>query len=442
MIQTLLIILIALAVINILLLLFKKSGNSSVAQWQNLEQGLLRLDHQLERMDKSTRDDLHRHRTENSALAQASREELAVNFRALEKSAQEQAQALHHFLGQRFESLTKQQYEINKTANDQLKDIKISIENHLKALREDNNRQLEQMRHTVDEKLQSTLEKRLGESFKLVSDRLELVHRGLGEMQTLATGVGDLKKVLSNVKTRGILGEYQLANILEQLLTNEQYAQNVATKKGSQANVEYAIKLPGKDSDETVWMPVDSKFPIESYQALLDVYELGEKGQIELQQKILMRNVEAFAKDISDKYIDPPHTTDFAIMFLPIESLYAEILRHPGLFETLQRKYRVTITGPTTLSALLNSLQMGFRTLAVQKRSSEVWKILEAVKTEFKKFSDQLDKVDKQLSSASKSLHDLRLTRTNMMSRKLRDVGTLDVQESNDLLDLPISEDE
>ncbi|MCL7986545.1 DNA recombination protein RmuC [Sphingobacterium sp. lm-10] len=442
MIHTLLIVLIALAVINLLVLLLKKSGNSSSAQWRNMEQGLQRLDHQLERMDKSTRDDLHRHRNENSALAQANREELSINFRSLEKSAQEQAQALHTFLGQRFESLTKQQYEINKTANDHLKDIKISIENHLKALREDNNRQLEQMRHTVDEKLQSTLEKRLGESFKLVSERLELVHRGLGEMQTLANGVGDLKKVLSNVKTRGILGEYQLANILEQLLTNEQYAQNVATKKGSQAHVEFAIKLPGKDSDETVWMPVDSKFPIENYQALMDAYEVGEKNQIELQQKILMRNVEAFAKDISDKYIDPPHTTDFAIMFLPIESLYAEILRHPGLFETLQRKYRVTITGPTTLSALLNSLQMGFRTLAVQKRSSEVWKILEAVKTEFKKFSDQLDKVDKQLSSASKSLHDLRLTRTNMMSRKLRDIGTLDVQESNDLLDLPISEDE
>ncbi|MFD2742310.1 MULTISPECIES: DNA recombination protein RmuC [Sphingobacterium] len=442
MIHTLLIILIALAIINILIMLFKKSDDNSVVQWRHLEQSLQRLDHQLERMDKSIRDDLHRHRNENSTLAQGSREELSQNFRALEKSAQEQAQALHTFLGQRFEGLTKQQYEINKTSNEHLKDIKINIENHLKTLREDNNRQLEQMRHTVDEKLQSTLEKRLGESFKLVSERLELVHRGLGEMQSLATGVGDLKKVLSNVKTRGILGEYQLANILEQLLTNEQYAQNVATKKGSQAHVEFAIKLPGKDSDETVWMPVDSKFPMENYQALLDAYELGEKTQIDLQQKILMRNVEAFAKDISDKYIDPPHTTDFAIMFLPVESLYAEILRHPGLFETLQRKYRITITGPTTLSALLNSLQMGFRTLAVQKRSSEVWKILEAVKTEFKKFSDQLDKVDKQLSSASKSLHDLRLTRTNMMSRKLRDVGTLDTQESNELLDLPVSEDE
>ncbi len=239
---------------------------------------------------------------------------------------------------------------------------------------------------TVDEKLQSTLEKRLGESFKQVSERLEQVHKGLGEMQTIASGVGDLKKVLSNVKTRGVLGEYQLGNILEQILTPDQYSINVATKKGSQAHVEYAIKLPGKSTDDEVWMPVDSKFPIESYEVLLAAYEQGIPEQIEVAQKILIKAVEGFAKDISDKYLDPPHTTDFGIMFLPVESLYAEVLRHPGLFETLQRTHRITITGPTTLSALLNSLQMGFRTLAVQKRSSEVWKVLGAVKAEFETF--------------------------------------------------------
>ncbi|MFD2598642.1 DNA recombination protein RmuC [Sphingobacterium corticis] len=429
--HTLLFILIALTVIIILLQLFRKNDGNAANRWQHLDQQLQRLAHQQELLEKSIRDDFHRHRTEANQQSQINREELNNSLRSVEKHTQQQSQALHELLTLRFSELTKQQHDINRSAAE-----------HLQGLREDNRRQLEQMRQTVDEKLQTTLEKRLGESFKLVSERLELVHKGLGEMQTLATGVGDLKKVLSNVKTRGVLGEYQLANILEQLLTTDQYAQNVATKKGSQANVEFAIKLPGKDSDEAVWMPVDSKFPVESYQALLDAYEAGDKLTIDIHQKALLRSVESFAKDISSKYIDPPHTTDFAIMFLPIESLYAEVLRHPGLFETLQRKYRVTITGPTTLSALLNSLQMGFRTLAVQKRSSEVWKILEAVKTEFKTFSDQLDKVDKQLSSASKSLHDLRLTRTNVMSRKLRDVGTLESQEARNILDLPASTDD
>jgi DNA recombination protein RmuC len=262
------------------------------------------------------------------------------------------------------------------------------------------------------------------------------VHKGLGEMQTLASGVGDLKKVLSNVKTRGVLGEYQLGNILEQILTPDQYSMNVATKKGSQAHVEYAIKLPGKSTDEEVWMPVDSKFPIESYEILLLAYEQGIPEQIEAAQKVLIKSVEGFAKDISDKYLDPPHTTDFGIMFLPVESLYAEILRHPGLFETLQRTYRITITGPTTLSALLNSLQMGFRTLAVQKRSSEVWKVLGAVKAEFENFSVHLKRVRRQLDTATGTLDKLQTTRTNQISRKLRDVETMDGIESKDLLEL------
>ncbi|TFH22891.1 MAG: DNA recombination protein RmuC, partial [Bacteroidia bacterium] len=317
-----------------------------------------------------------------------------------------------------------------------IKSMQDTIEKHLKSIQEDNSKQLNEMRKTVDEKLQSTLEKRLGESFKQVSERLEQVHKGLGEMQTLASGVGDLKKVLSNVKTRGVLGEYQLGNILEQILTPDQYSMNVATKKGSQAHVEYAIKLPGKSTDEEVWMPVDSKFPIESYEILLLAYEQGIPEQIEAAQKVLIKSVEGFAKDISDKYLDPPHTTDFGIMFLPIESLYAEILRHPGLFETLQRTYRITITGPTTLSALLNSLQMGFRTLAVQKRSSEVWKVLGAVKAEFENFSVHLRRVRKQLDTATGTLDKLQTTRTNQISRKLRDVETMDGIESKDLLEL------
>jgi DNA recombination protein RmuC len=325
-----------------------------------------------------------------------------------------------------------------------VKDLQLTIEKNLRNIREDNEKQLGEMRKTVDEKLQTTLEKRLGESFKQVSERLELVHKGLGEMQNLASGVGDLKKVLSNVKTRGVLGEYQLGNILEQILTPDQYGKNVATRKGSQAHVEYAIKLPGKSIDEEVWMPVDSKFPIESYELLLAAYESGVPENIESCQKVLIKAVEGFAKEISDKYIDPPHTTDFGIMFLPVESLYAEVLRHPGLFETLQRKYKITITGPTTLSALMNSLQMGFRTLAVQKRSSEVWNVLGAVKAEFGKFSEQLGKVQKQLNTASGSLETLRSTRTSQIERRLRNVETLDPIESKEVLELPseLEEDE
>ena len=318
-------------------------------------------------------------------------------------------------------------------------DIRDTIEKQLKAIREDNTQQLSEMRKTVDEKLQSTLEKRLGESFKQVSDRLEQVHKGLGEMQTLAIGVGDLKKVLSNVKTRGILGEYQLGNILEQILTPDQYSTNVATKQGSQANVEFAVKLPGKGDEKTVWLPMDSKFPLESYQVLLQAYEEGDTVKIDQAQNALLKVVESFAKDISTKYIDPPHTTDFAIMFLPIESLFAEVLRHPHMFELLQRKYRITITGPTTLSALLNSLHMGFRTLAVQKRSSEVWKVLAEVKTEFATYADQLALVHKQLTTASGSLEKLKDTRTRAMTKKLQDVSTLEVIDDSEpvlLLDI------
>jgi DNA recombination protein RmuC len=327
--------------------------------------------------------------------------------------------------------------EQNRQSIETIKIIKDTINNQLEGIRNNNEKQLTEMRKTVDEKLQNTLEKRLGETFKQVSDRLEQVHKGLGEMQNIATGVGDLKKVLSNVKTRGVLGEYQLGNILEEILTPDQYGKNISTKKGSQSYVEYAIKLPGKESDEDIWMPVDSKFPIESYELLLNAYDEGIPQKIDTAQKMLVKSIEGFAKDISTKYIDPPYTTDFCIMFLPIESLYAEILRHPGLFEILQRKFKVTITGPTTLSALLNSLQMGFRTLAVQKRSSEVWRILGAVKAEFEKFAEQLAKVQKQINTASGSLEVLRVTRTNQIERKLRDVQTLDTIISDELLELP-----
>ena len=357
--------------------------------------------------------------------AKINRQELNEGLKSFEAKFAENIKDFNEQLRTKFSDLNKQQLEASQLAKTSITEIKDTIEKQLKAIREDNNQQLNEMRRTVDEKLQTTLEKRLGESFKQVSDRLEQVHKGLGEMQTLAVGVGDLKKVLSNVKTRGILGEYQLGNILEQIMSPDQYATNVATKAGSQANVEYAIKLPGKSDEKTVWLPIDSKFPLESYQALLNGFEEGNILGIDTAQKQLLKTVESFAKDISSKYIDPPHTTDFAIMFLPVEGLFAEVLRHPDVFERLQRIYRITITGPTTLSALLNSLHMGFRTLAVQKRSSEVWKVLAEVKTEFAKYSEQLALVHKQLSTASGSLEKLQTTRTSAMEKKLRGVEIL-----------------
>ncbi len=432
--QILLIVLIILVVINLFIQFFGKKSSSQTDALNKISTSIQQFDLALEKNEKSIKDEFQRNRQESNQVAKENREELATSLKLFGDSTSQNNKSLNELIRGHFSDFIKQQDLLNQKSLESIKNVKEDVEKQLKAIREDNTQQLNEMRQTVDEKLQTTLEKRLGESFKQVSERLELVHKGLGEMQNIATGVGDLKKVLSNVKTRGVLGEYQLENILEQLLTPDQYAKNVATKKGSQANVEFAIKLPGKDSDDEVWMPIDSKFPIESYQYLLDAYEKGEKEEIENAQKILLKTVESFAKDISTKYLDPPHTTDFAIMFLPVESLYAEILRHAGLFETLQRKYRITITGPTTLSALLNSLQMGFRTLAVQKRSSEVWKILEAVKTEFSKFTEQLDRVDKQLTTASKSLNDLRLTRTNVMNRKLKDVGTLEVSEASKIL--------
>lgn len=359
--------------------------------------------------------------------AKVNREELNNGLRSFEDKFSTGIKDFNAQLRLQFADLNQQQADLNQQSKNSLLDVRQTIENQLKAIREDNNVQLNEMRKTVDEKLHDTLEKRLGESFKQVSDRLEQVHKGLGEMQSLAIGVGDLKKVLSNVKTRGILGEYQLGNILEQILSPDQYAINVATKQGSRDNVEFAVKLPGKSDEKTVWLPIDSKFPLESYQSLQTAWEEGNIVAIETAQKQLLKAIESFAKDISSKYIDPPHTTDFAILFLPIESLYAEVLRHPELFEKLQRTYRITITGPTTLSALLNSLSMGFRTLAVQKRSSEVWKVLAEVKTEFKKYSEQLAAVHKHINSASNTLETLQTTRTKAIDRKLRSVETMEL---------------
>lgn len=301
-----------------------------------------------------------------------------------------------------------------------LENIRHSVEKRLEYLQNDNNRQLEKMRETVDEKLQKTLEEKMNKSFSLVNERLEQVYKGLGEMQNLAVGVGDLKKVLSNVKTRGILGEIQLKSILSEILSPEQYQENIATKKGSKNVVEFAIKLPA-DDDSVVYLPIDSKFPGDTYANLRDAIEKGDKDEIDASVKVLVATIKSEAKDIHDKYIDPPNTTEFAIMFLPFEGLYSEVVNR-GLVEVLQRDYKVNIAGPSTMAALLNSLQMGFKTLAVQKRSAEVWEVLGGVKQEFDKFNDVLVQTQQRIDQANKELDKLVGVRTRQIQRKLKNI--------------------
>lgn len=310
-----------------------------------------------------------------------------------------------------------------------LENIRRSVDEKLESIRRENLRQLDEMRKTVDEKLQKTLEEKMNKSFSLVNERLEQVYKGLGEMQTLAVGVGDLKKVLSNVKTRGILGEIQLGAILSEILSKEQYEENIATKKGSKNVVEFAIKLPS-DGAGTVYLPVDSKFPGDTYSALREAVESGDRQRIEAAQKALVQRIKGEAKDIHDKYIDPPNTTEFAIMFLPFEGLYSEVV-NMGLVEVLQRGYKVNVAGPSTMAALLNSLQMGFKTLAVQKRSAEVWKILGGVKTEFDKFNDVLVMTQQRLDQANKELDKLVGVRTRQIQRQLKDVESVSLSEQN-----------
>ena len=323
-----------------------------------------------------------------------------------------------------------------------LGEVRATLENQLKAIQQDNAAKLEQMRATVDEKLHNTLETRLGQSFQLVSERLEAVQRGLGEMQSLATGVGDLKRVLTNVKTRGTFGEVQLGALLEQILIPDQYAANVATIPGSAERVEYAIRLPGSHGEQPVWLPIDAKFPVEDYQRLLDAQEAADADAAMAAGRALETRVREEARRIQSKYVAPPHSTDFAILFLPTEGLYAEVIRRPGLSDLLQRDFRITLAGPTTLTALLNSLQMGFRTLAIEKRSSEVWQLLAAVKTEFGKFAGVLEKTRKKLTEASNVI-DQAGVRTRAIERKLRHVETLPGEQVQQLLgEAPVGEAE
>jgi DNA recombination protein RmuC len=324
-----------------------------------------------------------------------------------------------------FGQQTQQQAaDLGNAVRTNLVDVRQTLEARLQALQQGNEARLEQMRATVEEKLQSALEARLGESFRLVSERLEQVHRGLGEMQALAQGVGDLKRVLSNVKTRGIFGEVQLAALLEQVLAPDQYEKNVRTRPGSKETVEFAVKLPGKSDGRPVWLPIDAKFPTQDYERLLVAHDGADKDAVEAAARALEQRIRLEARNVREKYVEAPHTTDFAILFLPTEGLFAEVLRRPGLTEALNRDLRVVIAGPTTLFAMLNSLQMGFRTLALERRSAEVWQVLGSVKSEFAKFGDVLARLKGQLASASRTIDDAQ-TRTRQMQRKLQDVETL-----------------
>ncbi len=486
--------LIALVVLNIVVIikLYRPSGiNKSVEQ--NLE--LLMRD--LGRLENIQREEFARNREENQKSFKENREELSKNlasfseilsnnivnlsnlqkeqFELFSKQVKElttlfneqfktfQEQTQQHFRDnkedlsrhlknfqdtfsqsikdfndlqvQKFSDLSSRQEQLRSDTEAKLEKIREAVEKKLEIIQQENSKKLEEMRATVDEKLQTTLEKRLSESFKLVSERLEQVHKGLGEMQNLASDVGDLKKVLSNVKNRGIIGEIQLGAILENILSPEQYKKNVKTKPGSQEVVEYTIVLPGKDEQsQPVYLPIDSKFPMEDYYRLYEAYEKSDTAEIKTYSVQLQNAIRKAAKDIHDKYIEPPHTTDFGILFLPVESLYAEVIRQTGLIEELGRTYKIIIAGPTTLSALLNSLQMGFRTLAIEKRSSEVWKVLQAVKTEFGKFEDVLKKTKEKIDKAGEELDKLVGTRTRVIKSKLKEVTELPEAEAKNIL--------
>ncbi|MFH1454528.1 MAG: DNA recombination protein RmuC, partial [Armatimonadota bacterium] len=382
------------------------------------------------KLESSVKDEFTRNREELNLNLKTSREEIGNSLKLFGDSTLSRMSEIAALQKNQLDTFSSQLLNLTKANESGMDKMTQTIEGKLKSIQDDNNQKLEKMRETVDEKLHKTLEQRLGESFKIVSERLEQVQRGLGEMQNLATGVGDLKKVLSNVKTRGILGEIQLENILEQILTPEQYEKNVVTKEDSRESVEFAVKLPGKDDDgQAVYLPMDSKFPLENYYVLVDAYEKGDLPLIEESAKLLENSIKKFAKDIKDKYINPPNTTDFGIMFLPTEGLYAEIVRRTSLIEVLSRDLKILVTGPSTLAALLNSLQMGFKTLAIEKRSSEVWKILGAVKTEFDKFGKVLESTQKKISQAGEDLDELVGKRTKKIQstlKKIHEVSTGD----------------
>ena len=433
MIDTLLIVAVValLIALALLVVLVMRTGSA-----RSSEERIKALGDALERLDRGLRDEIGRNRVEATMTAHHDREEMAGSFRSLADSLGGSVMEIARLQKDQLDTFGNQLSGMSQTLDARVEAVRTTMEQRLQMLQEDNSRKLEAMRFTVDEKLQTTLETRLGHSFRQVSEQLDRVAQGLGEMQTLASGVGDLKKVLTNIKTRGTWGEVQLGALLDQILTPEQYASNVVTKLGSHDRVEFAIRLPGRSLDdrEPVWLPVDAKFPLEDYQRLLEAQEQANAQLVEEAGRMLEARIKLEGKTIREKYLDPPRTTDFAIMFLPTEGLFAEVIRRPGLSDTLQRDYRVTIAGPTTLTAILNSLQMGFRTLAIERRSSEVWALLAAVKTEFGRFGEILDKTKRKLDEASSSIESA-ATRTRQIERKLKAVQTLPAGETPVLLE-------
>ncbi len=414
----LLVLVIALAVMNLALLLRlmgRASSNSA---------------------EQAMRSELRDAREEAAKRSHELREEVSGSLDKTAQTLTSTVGQLGNVQKQQLESVTAQVQALVETNQQRLEGLRATISEQLGEMREANEKKLEEMRRTVDEKLQGTLEKRLGESFKLVREQLDAVHKGLGEMQSLATGVGDLKNVLTNVKVRGTWAEYQLGAILEQVLTPEQFDRNVATHENSSERVEFAIRLPGRSDDpnDCVWLPIDSKFPQEDYIRLTEASESADAEAVAQSTRELMRSVTQSAKTIAEKYLNPPHTTDFAVLYLPTEGLYAEVLRQPGMVSQLQQDYRVVVSGPTTIAALLNSLRLGFRSLAIEQQASEVWQVLAAVKTEFGKFGLVLDKVKSQLQTASNTIEKTQ-TRTRAMTRKLQKVEQLPSGESDELLE-------
>ncbi len=422
----------AVAAIVALVLLVRLGGlpGQASATQARVEQ----LAHENERLERELREALAEGRRESGEAARAARAEQAQAIGQMSQTLSAQMAGFASVQNSQLDAFAVRLGALTESNDRRIGELREAVEKRLGELVAGNEKKLEEMRVTVDEKLHKTLESRLAESFRHVSERLEQVHKGLGEMQTLAVGVGDLKRVLSNVKTRGVLGEVQLAALLEQILAPGQYATNVATRPGSNDRVEFAIRLPGRDREGVVWLPIDAKFPLEDYERLAKAQEAADVDGVELAAKALEARIRLEARTIAEKYLEPPGTTDFALLYLPFEGLYAEVLRRPGLFDALQREHRVTVCGPTTLTAILNSLQMGFRTLAIEQRSSEVWQILGAVKGEFAKFGEVLARTKKKLEEATNTIGSAEV-RTRAIERKLRGVEALPAPEAAGLLE-------
>ena len=438
--------LLVLTFIGILLPFFRKPGKEGLERLSALEREIDLFKSDLARLNRELKDEFQRNRQEAHKSARDNRDELARNLKSFQETFTKNIEALNGLLRQKFNDFGQNQSVQNRLAAEniktlgsalekQVKELDQTIRENLKAIREDNNKQLSEMRQTVDEKLQKTLNARLSQSFETVGKQLEAVQQGLGAMQTLAGDVGGLKKALTNVKMRGGIGEIQLEMLLEQILAPDQYAANVKTRADSADHVEFAVKLPGKDDQGTaVWLPIDAKFPKDVYEQMQTAYDRGEAAEITRAQKNLKNTIKRMAGEIRDKYLDPPNTTDFGIMFLPFEGIYAEVVRHAALLEELQRDYKTIVTGPATLAAILNSLQMGFRTLAIQKRSSEVWRILGAVKKEFSTFENLMSRAQKNIQTGLNQLDDVMGRRTRAIQRKLKDVQELDAAETQKIL--------